>query len=109
MSETMSESEARLIAARRRYELARLIARVLGVLFGLAVVVTMIAILLIIRNTQNQIADCLTPGGDCYARGLYGEQVRQITADNIAKVCAQLKVQCDELPEPPPQPPEETP
>ena len=99
--DTSPEAIARLIAARRKYETARRVLVVLFLIGTLAVVGVGLAILVKVKDTSDQIADCLSPAGACYQRSLYGEQVRQTNAVNLARLCAQLKVTCEPIPQPP--------
>lgn len=92
------DATARLIAARRKYEAARRVLVALFLVGTIAVVGVGLAILVSVRSTAEQIADCLQPGGACYQRSQYGEQVRQTNALNLTKLCRQLKVDCEPIP-----------
>ncbi len=91
-------SEARLIEARRRYEQAKRVAVVLLCLTLVALAGGMLAILLEVRRTSSTIADCLTPGGECYERSQRASQVRDTTAQNVVELCRRLKIDCQHPP-----------
>ena len=93
-------TEARLITARRKYESAKRAAVILLCMTLVALAGGLLAILLEVRRTSATIADCLTPGGECYEAAQRDDRVRDVNAANVVELCRRLKVDCQTPPPP---------